>query len=439
MKPIKTIFCLLILFSLLSTTIPTVVFASSEIWSQTYGGEPDDEAVAILKTNVEEYLIAGTTHSFGAGGADFWLFKINESGDMLWNRTYGGSENDFAQAMIPTNDGGYLITGETNSFGAGSSDCWLIKLDYSGTIQWNKTYGEATQDGTYSVIQTNDGGFALAGYTTVSNASKDVWLVKTDSSGNMLWNQTYGGIGNDFATSVIQTVDGGYALLGDTSSFGESIYRTYCWLIKTDFNGNMEWNKIFKDKNEDSKSYPAKTLIQANDGGYTFVASPGFIIGLRDIWLAHVDSQGNMIWSVTCVKGGPSIASSLIKTTDGGYAVSGYTSSMGNFPGTYSYLHLIKVNSNGSLSWGKNFDGLGDNHDLFVVETDDGGYAVADTTKSRDEGAHNQIWFTKVDFNGDIIPEFSSWMLLPLFLIISIVVLVSRNYLRKKLLTEKTV
>jgi len=431
MKSIKTIFCLLILFSLSSTTIPAVVFASSEIWSQTYGGETDEEAVAILKTNVEEYLIAGTTQSFGAGGADFWLFKINESGDMLWNRTYGGSENDFAQALIPTNDGGYVLTGETNSFGAGNSDCWLIKLDYSGNVQWNKTYGEATHDGAYSVIQTNDGGFALAGYTTVVNASKDVWLVKTDSSGNMLWNRTYGGVGNDFATSVIQTVDGGYALLGDTSSFGESIYRTYCWLIKTDFNGNMERDKIFKDKYEDSKSYPAKTLIQTNDGGYTFVASPGFIIGLRDIWLAHVDIQGNMIWSVTCVKGGPSIASSLIKTTDGGYAVSGYTSSMGNYPGMYSYLHLAKVDSNGSLIWVKNFDGLGDNHDLFVVETDDGGYALAGTTKTRDEGAHNQIWFTKVDLNGDVIPEFSSWMLIPIFLVLSIVALVSKNYLTK--------
>ena len=403
------------------------VDASSEMWSQTYGGELDDEATSIVEADDKGYVIAGTMHSFGAGGADFWLFKINESGNTLWNKTYGGPENDFAQAMIQTNDGGYAIAGETNSFGAGGSDCWLIKLDNSGNIQWNKTYGESTSDGANSVIQTSDGGYAIVGYATDNNASTDVWFVKTDSYGNMQLNQTYGGVGRDVAMSVVQTADGGYALFSSTSSFGVNIYYTYCWLIKTDSEGNIEWDKIYKDKNEDSKSFPAKTLIQTSDSGYTFVASPGFIIGLRDIWLAHVDTEGNIVWNVTCVYGGPSIASSLIQTRDGGYAVSGYTSSMGNYPGMYSYLHLVKVDSNGSLSWVRNFDGLGDNHDLFVVETDDGGYAVAGTTQSRDEGAHYQIWFAKVDPNGDIIPEFPSWTILPLFVTTTLTVVLFRK------------
>ena len=131
----------------------------------------------------------------------------------MWNKTYGGPENDFAQAMIQTKDGGYAIAGETNSFGAGDSDCWLIKVDYNGNVQWNKTYGESTADGAKSVIQTSDGGYVIVGYAADNNASTDVLFVKTDPFGNMQWNQTYGGVGRDVAVSVVQTADGGYAFV----------------------------------------------------------------------------------------------------------------------------------------------------------------------------------------------------------------------------------
>ncbi|MCJ7614489.1 hypothetical protein MUO71_07000 [Candidatus Bathyarchaeota archaeon] len=170
----------------------------------------------------------------------------------------------------------------------------------------------------------------------------------------MQWNRTYGGAGSDVANSVVQTSDGGYALAGRTSFFGDNTYYNYCWLVKTDSEGNMEWN-------------------------------------------------------VTCVYGWPSIASSMIQTSDGGYAVSGYTSSLGNYLGMYSYIHLVKVDFNGTKQWVRNYDGLGDNHALFVVETDDGGYAVAGTTQSPDEGAHYEIWFTKADTSGESIPEFPLW------------------------------
>ena len=169
-----------LIFVLLIISLTHSVEGSSEMWSQTYGGELDDEATSIVEAEDRGYVIAGTTHSFGAGGADFWLFKTDESGNMLWNRTFGGPENDFAQAMIKTNDGGYVIAGETNSFGAGGSDCWLIKVDHNGNVQWNKTYGESTSDGANAVIQTSDGGYALVGYATDDNASTDSWFVKSD-------------------------------------------------------------------------------------------------------------------------------------------------------------------------------------------------------------------------------------------------------------------
>lgn len=390
---------------LLFLSLINVVGASFVIWDETYGGELDDETASIVEAENGGFVIAGTTYSFGAGDADLWLIKVNETGLVDWNQTYGGPESDVLNSLIKTRNGGYLIAGITSSFGNGDSDCWLVKVDSFGNIQWNRTYGFQIEDAANSVIQTNDGGYVIAGYSTDNNTNTDILFFKTDSSGDLEWNQTYGGAGSDVANSVVKTADGGYALIGRTSSFGINIYYTYSWLIKTDSEGNLEWDKVYRDKNNDSKSYFAQTIIQTSEGGYAFVDSPGFIIGLRDIWLAHVDAEGNMEWNVTCVYGGPSFATSLIQTNDNGYLVSGYTSSLGNYPGLYSYFHLAKVDSDGSLKWVKNYDGLGDNKALFVVETDDDNYAIAGTTQTTEEGAHFDIWFARIDRNGAIIPE----------------------------------
>jgi len=302
-------------------------------------------------------------------------------------------------------------------------------------VTWEKLYGGAQDDEAVAIVQADDGGFVIAGITHSFGAGgSDFWLFKVDADGSVAWNRTYGGSEYDCAQAMVQTSDGGYALAGRSSSFGDSpygIYYNYCWLVKTYSEGNMEWNKIYKDRFEDSKNFEAETLVQTGDGEYTFVATTGFIIGLVDIWLAHVDSAGNMEWNVTCVYGGPSIASSMIQTSDGGYAVSGYTGSLGGYPGMYSYMHLVKVDFNGTKRWVRNYDGLGDNHDLFVVETDDGGYAVAGTTQSPDEGAHYEVWFAKADASGESIPEFPSWAILPIILLVTLVVTVYRKKLTK--------
>ncbi len=383
--------------------------SSSTIGDKLYGGELDDEAAAIVQTNDGGYVIAGTTSSFGAGSSDFWLFKTDTNGNMEWNRTYGGADVDVAVAMVQTSDGGYILAGETCSFGAGESDFWLIKVDSSGSMRWNRTYGQATAEVATSVIQTSDGGYALAGYFTENDSNTDGWLVKTDSAGNMQWNRTYGGARGDYANSLIQTSDGGYALAGRTYSFGDRVDAPRGWLVKTDSEGNMEWDRSYRDEDETSKRFEAYSVVQTSDGGYTLAASAGYIIGLVDVWVAHVDSEGNIQWSVTWGPIKPSITSSMIQTSDGGYAVSGWVSSLGGYPTMSSYLFLLKVNSNGTQRRGSLYDGLGDNHALFVTQTDDDGFALAGTTKSREEGAHYDIWFAKADASGEIISEFPSW------------------------------
>jgi len=415
-----------LLTSLLLLGISTVSASSASpaTWVKLYGGALDDQAAVIVQTGDGGYAIAGTTSSFGGGSADFWLVKVDSSGNMQWNQTYGGAEKDFAYSMVQTSDGGYALAGETYSSGAGDSYFWLVKVDSSGSIQWNKTYGEPTADRANFVIQTSDGGYALAGYSIGNNASKDFWFVKTDSAGNMQWNRTYGGARSDNANSVIQTGEGGYALAGSTNSFGDEIPHD-CWLVKTDSDGNMEWNKTYDDNGGFDG---ANSLVQTSDGGYTLAGHTGGFIG-QNVWIIKTDPDGNRIWDVIWDTAEPTLTNCMIQTSDGGYAVTGWTESLDGLFGFRNYFFLVKVDLNGNIQWNSTYEGLGDSKALFAVQTEDGGYAMAGTTKSTDEGAYYDIWFAKVDSSGVYIPEFPSWT--PLLIMLVAVVVVSIVYRRK--------
>lgn len=397
--------------------------SSSTAWDKLYGGELDDEAAAIVQTGDGGYVIAGTTYSFGAGSADFWLIKTDTDGNVEWNQTYGGPGYDAANAMVQTGDGGYAIAGQTYSFGAGNSDCWLVKVDSSGSLQWNRTYGTTTDDESTSVIQTSDGGYAVVG----NIGSGQVWLIKTDVSGNMQWNRTIGGSGSDYANSVVQTSDGGYALAGTTSSFSDDGQSDF-WLVKTDSSGNVEWNKTYTKQKTDN----AKSVVQTSDGGYTLAGyTTRAIVDTPDVWVINVDSGGNMEWNVTWAPSEPALTDSMIQTSDGGYVVTGWTSSLGGFPGLSSYMLLIMIDADGNMQRIKTYEGLGDSNALFAVQTDDGGYALAGTTRSTYQGAYYDVWFAEVDASGDPVPEFPSWLIIPLFLTASLAAIIVKKRLTK--------
>lgn len=402
-----------------------VVFASSEQWIM-YGGENDDEATAVVASSDGGYAIAGTTSSFGAGGQNFWLIKVDENGNMQWNKTYGGAESDVMTDMVCTADGGYIMVGETSSYGAGESDFWLLKVDSSGNMQWNKTFGNQTAELATCVIQTSDGEYALAGYGLENNATDTALFIKTDSSGKVQWTRTYGRDEEESGVySVVQTGDGGYALAGVTASYSEAGAEADFWLVKTDSEGVMEWNRTYTSQNTDC----AKSLVQTDDGGYTLA---GFvrpaIIAPSDVWVIHVDSAGNPVWNVTWTTAGYAMFNDMIQTVDGDYLVSGATDYLSGFMDLGSIMFLLKIDANGTIQWTKTFDGLGDNNALFVTETINSGYVLAGTTKATDQETHYDIWFTKTDPNGDVIPEFSSWMFMPLCItVLSVVAIIKKK------------
>jgi predicted secreted protein len=401
--------------------------AASE-WSHTYGGSGDNEFYSLVRTTDGGYALAGYTNSSGAGGYDAWLVKTDSSGTMQWSHTYGGPDADAAFSVVQTNDTGYALAGYTDSYGAGDYDAWLVKTDSSGRIQWNQTYGGTAQDGAYSVVQTSDGGYALAGFTDSYGAGGyDFWLVKTDSSGRMVWNQTYGGTGDEQASSVIQTSDGGYALAGYTNSFGAGSYDF--WLVKTDSYGNMLWNRTYGGSGDDE----AECVIQTADG-YTIAGctnSSG--AGGLDFWLVKTDLYGNMLWNRTYGGAGDEAANAMVQTSDQGYALAGWTNSSG--AGSYD-LWLVKTDSSGTMQWNQTYGGKGDDEGFSLVQTSDGGYALTGFTSSFGAGIRDGF-LVKTDSAGNsVMPQPSSFPIsysaIVIVAVIVIIVIAAAVIVRRK-------
>jgi hypothetical protein len=312
-------------------------------FAKTYRGPNNDHASSVQQTSDGGYIVAGRTNSFGAGNYDVLLVKTDANGNVQWAKTYGGTSADFAYSVQQTSDGGYILTGYTESFGAGGRDIFLIKTDADGNIQWAKTYGGTHWDEARSVQQTSDGGYIVAGYTRSFGPvwNGEFFLIKTDADGNVQWAKTYGGLGWDEATSVQQTYDGGYIVAGWTISFGAGDYDAF--LVKTDENGNVQWAKTYGGTYWDQ----ASSVQQTSDGGYIvagFTASFG--AGAYDLFLIKTDANGDVQWAKTYGGTDWDHASSVQQTSDDGYIVAGFTASFG--AGFYDAF-LVKTDENGGM------------------------------------------------------------------------------------------
>lgn len=387
-----------ILICVLILSINVCTYAQPDsLWSRTYGGITDDGAYSLEQTSDGGYVLAGYSLSFTAGSTDFWMVKTDANGNQEWNKRFGGIGQEACVAVQQTNDGGYALAGYTFSFGAGGRDFWLVKTNANGDSLWSRTYGGILNDYPSSMQQTSDGGYIMAGTTnSFGNGYEDFWLVKTDAYGTMEWHRTFGEAGVDEAAAVQQTSDGGYALAGtaDTSAQGYN----HAMLVKTDANGIQEWRRTFGHETDPDECYD---MLQTSDGGYAIVGHNNY-----DRTLVKLDADGNEQWT-QIYESFSAFALSFVQTGNGGYALAGY-----NYVGVeHADFWLGKTDANGNHEWamqlgGTGDDGAGNDFCWAVCQTNDEGYALAGLSRSFGAGGYD-MWLVKTgpDLSAPSAPE----------------------------------
>ncbi len=365
-------------------------------FEQTLGGPQREDAESLIITESGDYAILGNTFSQGSGGSDFWLIMLNENGNVIWDRTYGGTSGDFANDIIQTSDGGFALLGETQSKGEGRADFWLVKTDIDGNVLWDKTYGDSRTNAGFSLIQTFDGGFGLLGVTAQQDTGASIFdfhFIKTDHLGNTIFERIYGGVESDFARSIVQTTDGGFILFGQTESRGAG-QRDF-WLIKTNTIGNVLWDNTYGGGQDEF----AFKLIPLREGGFgLFGSTESQGAGNFDMYLIVTDENGNIIFSNTY--GGISFDSgrSIVQTSNEEFTVIGITTSKGQGENDYWLVHTDK---SGDLEWDRTFGGTEDDSGINVKQASDGGYIISGITQSKGLG-DDDIWLIKTDSEGNV-------------------------------------
>jgi hypothetical protein len=435
---IKTPFVLTLLFiftSLVVCTQPNIE------WQKCLGGSWDDEAYSIQQVADGGYIVAGTTESNDGDVTgnhaqftrDYWVIKFDNSGNQQWQKFLGGTDSEDVGAIQQTADGGYIVAGTTFSNDGdvsgnhGSGDFWMVKLDNTGTIQWQKCLGGTEGEIAHDIQQTSDGGYILTGETWSNDGDvsgvhtdmfgfvlkQDYWVVKTDSQGNLQWQKCLGGAQDDRGYTVRETSDGGYIVGGWSNSTDGDVTGNHgtddYWIVKLSNVGNIQWQKSLGGTNSDL----LKNIEQTLDGGFiiagTSSSSDNDVIGQSgtgDLWVVKIDLNGNIEWQ-RCLGGTDFDDGAFVQqTADGGYIVTGSPQSNdGDVSGNHSFYYedfwAVKLNPTGNIVWQKCFGGTNSDESYCIRQTTDGGYIMAGYTLSNNgqiSGNHGgkDFWIVKL-------------------------------------------
>lgn len=353
--------------------------SGSVIWQKTYGGSGNDDAYTICALPDGGYVVAGSSDSPDGdisnpiGNKDAWIIKLNEEGEIVWETTIGGSNNDTVHDIQPTADGGFIVGAFSSSddidinSNQGMRDYWIVKLSASGSIEWSVNPGSSSDEILESIIQTSQGEYIAVGFTLsddlVSGDKADAWIVKIDQSGVILWSKSFGDLQNDNIFSIIETNDLGFMLCGYTTT---SDNKREGWLIKLDIEGNFEWEKLYGGSENDELI----ALSQTQDngyilGGYSQSDIAGYTNkGSSDIWILKVDETGNILWQKTQGSTNFDVINSIVQLPDsfvfaGSSAIpDGFT---GETNGASDFL-ILKTDTSGNTIWQRSLGDEGDDY-----------------------------------------------------------------------------
>lgn len=402
------------LLTLLTSVITTFTHAQPAIeWQKNLGGSDFDQSYSIKETTDGGYIVAGDSYSNdwdvsgNYGELDYWIVKLNSSGALEWEKNLGGSGDDDAFSVQQTTDGGYIVAGYSASNdddvtgSKGDADYWIVKLSSTGTIEWQKSLGGTGVEIAESIKQTSDGGYIVAGTCNSNNGDvsgnhglRDYWIVKLDDSGNLVWQKSLGGTGDDLATDIQETTDGGYIVAGYSTSNDDEVSGNQgledYWIAKLNSVGTLLWQKSLGGTAFDA----AMSIEQTTDGGYIVAgfsdSNNGDLTGnagQSDFWIVKLDGIGTIEWQKNFGGSNDDFAHSVKQTTDGGYIAAGSSSSNdGNVTDNHGVLDywIVKLSSGGDLQWQKTLGGGNDDLGSSIHPTNDGGYIVAGDTESND-------------------------------------------------------
>jgi hypothetical protein len=388
--------------------------AQSVTFQKAIGGVRDDYGFGLTATSDEGYALTGNSNSFNTND-DIILIKLDSHAAVEWSRFYDGGGNDYGNQLVQLNDGGYGITGKTNSFGAGLFDAILMKTDSTGNFQWMKTYGGIAEERILNIRSTSDQGYLLSGSTqSFGQGNWDMLYIKTDSSGDTLWTKIIGGTDSDQGTDGEQTSDGGFIFCGRVSSSSLG-YADVC-LVKTDSNGDTLWTRMYGGAGWDE----GMKVKQTFDGGYIVTgASTGFGNSSYDVYLIKTDGSGNLQWSKLYAGNHNDATYDIIQLADSGYVFMGETESFGNNHllresktqnyfqrsasvierGTdHSNVFIIRTDKNGDTLWTHTYGGFLLDESYTIIQLADHGFAIGGYSTSFGDSIN--YYLVKTDSTG---------------------------------------
>ena len=385
------------LLIVLSFLVIVPSYGQDLVWSTNYGGKYNEEGYSGIPTADNCVAIIGSTYSDGAGEFDFYLLKVNSAGDTLWCRTYGGADTEYGRDIKQTDDDGYIIVGSTRTYGRGESDIYLVRTDSLGNKIWDKTYGGITQDEGWSVEITSDKGFIICGNTDSYGAGySDLYLIKTDSLGDTLWTRTFGGSGGESGVAVRQLANDSYIAIGSTGSFGTGYSSLYA--VKADANGDSLWAKTFGGTGADFGS----DVEIAFDGGFLFSGwTASYGAGFYDAYLVKTDSDGNFLWDQTYGGAKEDRAYSVQLAMDGGYILTGIMEGSGT---RLLDIYVIKTDPAGNSIWERTYGGSKSDIGRVIFQEPNRDYMLIGHTYSFTSGG-SDIYILKLSGEATDAPE----------------------------------